>query len=127
MHILVVEDNTINQKVICRLLEKEGCDVSLAKNGKEAVELVKKNKYDLILMDIQMPVMDGFEATIHIRKAEKRDERIPIVAITANAIQGDLERCIEFGMDDYIVKPIDRKKLIKILGHANHKNKKVLN
>jgi PAS domain S-box-containing protein len=112
--ILLVEDNIDNQNLAVRILEKGGFFVDIANNGEEAVECVKQYRYDLILMDIQMPVMDGFEATARIREIEKElyDERIPIVALTAHAMKGYREKCLEGGMDDYITKPLKKKHLL---------------
>ena len=110
VRILLVEDNVINQKLALRLLEKMGYRADVASNGKEGVEAVETNFYDLVLMDMQMPEMDGIQATKAIRMYEEqhsaRSEHIPIVAMTANAMKGDRERCIEAGMDDYLSKPI---------------------
>ncbi len=117
LKILLVEDNPDNQNLTRRLLEKVGYGVDIAQNGKEAVEAVKKYHYDLILMDIQMPLMDGFEATSHIRALEKGrgDDRIPIIALTAHAMKGYREKCFEHDMDDYITKPIKRNKLFEAI------------
>ncbi|WP_456394072.1 response regulator [Nitratifractor sp.] len=119
LHILVAEDNPINQKLIRTTLEQFGAQVTLAANGAEAFELRKQNDYDLILMDIQMPVMNGMEATKEILHYEEvnRLKHIPIIALTANALAGDRERYIEAGMDNYLSKPInlvDLKNLIKL-------------
>lgn len=115
--ILVVEDNLTNQIVAEGTLEKMGCKVELASNGREAVSAVKKNQYDLIFMDCQMPIMDGYKATEKIRKTEKDNgtERVPIVALTAHAMKGVRERCFAVGMDDYIAKPFREPELAKIL------------
>ena len=113
--ILLAEDNKMNQKVALNMLQKLGHTVAIAENGKEAVEKFMENEFDLILMDGQMPVMDGLEATRAIRDYEKKSSRskkhILIIALTANAMKGDRERFIESGMDDYITKPIKRKDL----------------
>jgi CheY-like chemotaxis protein len=114
LNILLVEDNTINQKVAKIMLKKLGHTVEIADNGKEAVEAFMRQSFDLILMDIQMPVMNGIEATEKIREqeAKKNDarSRTPIIALTANALKGDRKRFLAAGMDDYISKPI--KKMI---------------
>ena len=114
--ILLAEDNLVNQKIALRLLEKAGLKADLAKNGREAVEAVHKVNYDLILMDCQMPEMDGFEATAAIRKLEEATRKhTPIVALTANAMTGDRERCLDCGMDDYVSKPFDVKALQRLI------------
>ncbi len=113
--ILVVEDNGVNQRVATRNLERLGCKVDIADDGARAIEMVHAKKYDLIFMDCQMPVMDGFSATSEIRSHERDDTHVIIVAMTANAMQGDRERCIAAGMDDYISKPINRTELNRVL------------
>ncbi|MCK5100484.1 MAG: response regulator [Desulfobacteraceae bacterium] len=114
--ILLAEDNKINQKVAEKLLENLGHTITVAKNGKEALELFEKKKFDMILMDIQMPVMDGEEATKAIRRIERKlSSHIIIIALTANAMKGDRERFLAAGMDDYIPKPIKKYDLMKIL------------
>jgi len=103
-----------NQKVIKRLLEKNGFEVEIAGDGLKAVEMVNQNSYDLVLMDMQMPEMDGIEATKKIRENEKNTwQHIPIIALTANAMTGDREKCEEAGMDGYASKPIDKKALFE--------------
>lgn len=107
-HVLLVEDNFVNQKVATVLLQRLGLKVKITSNGREAVEAVSNQKFDLILMDCHMPVMDGFEATVAIREIEARSNTYsPIIAVTALAMSGDRERCIAAGMDDYLSKPID--------------------
>ncbi|MCD8478159.1 MAG: response regulator, partial [Sulfurospirillum sp.] len=106
--ILLVEDNSVNQEIAREILEKEGMVVSVANHGKEALEWVEKQTFDGVLMDCQMPVMDGFEATRRIRE---EGYTLPILAMTANAMEGDKERCLACGMNDHISKPIDMAKL----------------
>lgn len=113
--ILLAEDNVVNQKIALKLLEKVGLSADLAENGAEAVEFVRKAPYHLILMDCMMPEMDGFEATRQIRMLEQGQRHTPIVAITANAMKGDRERCLDSGMDDYVSKPFDMKALLLLL------------
>lgn len=115
---LVAEDNSVNQLVISELLKAAGISVTVVSNGAQAVTEVVTDKYDFVLMDCSMPEMDGFEATRWIREQEKSDRegrRIPIIALTANAIRGDRERCIDAGMDDYLTKPINPRRLYKTL------------
>ncbi len=111
--VLIVEDNAVNQMVIDELLRGFGHKTFLAENGQQALELVAAGNIDLVLMDCQMPVMDGFEATRRLRdrEAEQGRPRLTIIAVTANAIKGDRERCLEAGMDDYVSKPINTVKL----------------
>ena len=113
--VLLVEDNLINQKVAVKMLRKFGFNTSCAENGKEALEAFEKENYDIILMDMQMPVMDGLEATRGIRGREDDAHHIPIIAMTANAMKHDRERCLEAGMDDYISKPIKPGELEKVI------------
>ncbi|MCB2184547.1 MAG: response regulator [Desulfobulbaceae bacterium] len=116
-HILVVEDNLTNQIITQGMLEHLGCEVDLASNGQEALEALKKASYDLVFMDCQMPTMDGYEATSHIRtlQAQNNLAPMPIIALTAHAMKGDREQCIEAGMDDYLSKPVEEGQLIRIL------------
>ncbi len=106
IRILLVEDNFVNQKVAGKILEKMGYTYDLAANGQQAIEAFSRQLYDLILMDCQMPEMDGFKATQTIRHMEADDEHTPIIALTAGAIKGDREKCLESGMDDYLSKPL---------------------
>jgi CheY-like chemotaxis protein len=113
VHILLAEDNLVNQKIAVRLLRKAGYGCDVVENGRQVLEQLAAATYDLVLMDCQMPEMDGYEATRKVREQERLGEhpRIPIVALTANAMEGDRERCLEAGMDDYLSKPIDAKSL----------------
>ena len=114
--VLLVEDNAINQRVARRFLERLGCEVEVVGDGRQAVEACERNRYTFILMDMQMPVMDGLEATRRIRELENGGaRRTPIVALTANAMMGTLERCLEAGMDDYLTKPLDISRLQDVL------------
>ncbi|HYP08753.1 MAG TPA: response regulator [Bryobacteraceae bacterium] len=116
LRILLAEDNPVNQKVAVRLLEKKGHIVSVAKNGSEAVKMYQGNTYDVILMDVQMPELDGMEATGAIRRAEKdAHRRVPIIALTAHSMKGDQERCLAAGMDAYLSKPIRQEDLFRLL------------
>ncbi len=115
-HILLAEDNAVNQKLAVRMLEKRGHTVAVANDGREALAALENESFDLVLMDVQMPEMDGFEATAAIREKESATgEHIPIIAMTAHAMKGDRERCLEAGMDDYISKPINVEKLYEII------------
>jgi two-component system sensor histidine kinase/response regulator len=118
-HVLLVEDNQINQRVALSMLERLGLTADVAEDGRKALEAARRGRYDLILMDCQMPNMDGFEASAELRRREERDGcgRTLIVALTANAMQGDRERCVAAGMDDYIPKPLKLERLRRVLGH----------
>lgn len=110
--ILLVEDMVANQIIARKMLEKLGCRPDIASNGEEAVARASEREYDLILMDCQMPTMDGYEATRRIRNLPSSLNReTPIVAMTANVLKGDRERCLEAGMSDYVPKPIDTQLL----------------
>ena len=116
-HILLVEDNKVNQMVAGKMLAGMGLTVDLAENGEKALAALAKKRYDLVLMDCQMPVLDGYEATRAFRSREPRSEkRLPIIAMTANAMEGDRQKCLEAGMDDYIAKPVKKELLRKLLG-----------
>ncbi|MBI5170767.1 MAG: response regulator [Candidatus Eisenbacteria bacterium] len=117
--LLLAEDNEVNRKVALRMLQKLGCGADVAVNGREALERTSLRDYDLVLMDCQMPEMDGFEATRRIRAREEASGRhVRIVAMTANAMEGDRERCLEAGMDDYVSKPVKLEKLAEQLRDA---------
>jgi two-component system sensor histidine kinase/response regulator len=116
LRILLVEDNSVNQMVALEALHELGCKVVVAVNGLEALDRLAKEPFDLALMDVQMPEMDGFEATAEIRDQERQTRRhLPIIAMTAHAMEGDRERCLQAGMDDYISKPIDPDRLLDVL------------
>ena len=112
LKVLIVEDNLVNQKVACAMLKKLNCIVSIANNGDEAVKISTTEKYDLILMDCQMPKMDGYESTQNIRHNIGPNQNTPIIALTANALHGDDKKCIAAGMSDYMSKPINKETLI---------------
>jgi CheY-like chemotaxis protein len=115
--VLLVEDNRINQRLASKLLEDRGYRVTLAENGQLALDALAQARFAAVLMDMQMPVMDGLEATrrIRAREATEARARTPIIAMTANAMQGDRERCLAAGMDDYISKPINADELFRQL------------
>jgi CheY-like chemotaxis protein len=116
LRILLTEDNPVNQKLATHILEKWGHTVSVANNGQEALDLTAKENFDLILMDVQMPVMGGFEATELIREREKTTGcHIPIIAMTAHAMKGDREQTLAAGMDDYVSKPVNQDALFNAI------------
>jgi CheY-like chemotaxis protein len=115
LRILLAEDNVVNQKLALRLLQQMGYRADLASNGLEAVESVKRQTYDVVLMDVQMPEMDGLDATRAICARWNAHERPRIVAMTANAMQGDRDMCLAAGMDDYVTKPIRVERLVEAL------------
>ena len=115
--ILLVEDNLLNQRIVTFSLKKFNYDVVIANNGVEAVEHFRAKKFDVILMDIMMPVMDGLEATVKIREFENINQikkRTPIIALTANTMDNDRDKCISYGMDEFMAKPFDIEKLNSI-------------
>ncbi len=117
-HILIAEDNPVNQELAQLMLEEHDCTVKIASNGKKAIAALEENKekpFDLILMDCQMPEMDGYATTEMIRKTIETETHLPIVALTANAMEGDRQRCLDAGMDDYLTKPFSRIQLSQIL------------
>jgi CheY-like chemotaxis protein len=115
MDVLLVEDNAINQKLAIVLLERWGHRVTVAENGEVALDWVAKHNFDVVLMDMMMPVMDGLEATRRIRALGTAAAKVPIVAMTANAMESDRERCLEAGMNEYISKPIKAQELLALL------------
>jgi len=120
IHILVVEDNPVNRRLVTRLLEKRGYRVTQAFNGREALEQGEKQPFDLVLMDCQMPEMDGFEATREWRRREAAmpsSPHTPIIALTAGAMAEDRDACLAAGMDDYLPKPFSPDALYDILQH----------
>ncbi|OGD22126.1 MAG: hypothetical protein A2Y69_04310 [Candidatus Aminicenantes bacterium RBG_13_59_9] len=117
--ILIAEDNLVNQRVAIYMLEKQGHQVTGAMNGEEALSAMEKENFELVLMDVQMPKMDGFQATRLIRAKERETSgHIPIIAMTAHAMKGDRERCLEMGMDDYIAKPLNVKQLSETIARV---------
>ena len=119
LHVLVVEDSLVNQKLAVAMLQKLGHDVVIANHGEEALAAVEAHAFDLVLMDIQMPVMDGFEAVRRLRQAEV-DTHLPVVALTANAMRGDRDACLEAGMDAYLSKPIRLQRLADVIQRVCH-------
>lgn len=118
MEILLVEDNLLNQKVVMFNLRKQNYTVTAVTNGRDAITKFKENKFDLILMDIMLPEMDGYEITIFIRNLEKESgatKPIPIIALTANALDNDKEKCLQAGMTDYLSKPFTSIELSDII------------
>ncbi|MDA8443182.1 MAG: PAS domain S-box protein [Peptococcaceae bacterium] len=123
LHILLVEDSLINQTVVSKILTAKGNTVEIAANGVEAVDKFVKNHYDLIFMDIQMPELNGIEATKQIRSMEHDGQHIPIIALTAHALQGDREHFLSFGMDDYVAKPINLDELFAAMDRVGKAKK----
>lgn len=115
VRVLLVDDNVINQRLAARLLQKLGCEVAVASSGREALELLAAGPQDLVIMDCQMPDLDGYETTRQIRADEGDGRRTPIVAMTAYAMRGDRERCLAAGMDDYYSKPVNGEDFIEML------------
>jgi CheY-like chemotaxis protein len=118
LRILLAEDNVVNQKLALRLLQQMGYRADVASNGIEAIECIQRQPYDVVLMDVQMPEMDGLEASRRITSRWQPHERPRIVAMTANAMQGDREECLAAGMDDYVTKPIRVEALVQALWSA---------
>lgn len=119
LRILVVEDDEVNREVARIFLNRHGCRTEFAATGDEALDLIRANEYALVLMDCQLPGMDGFETTRRIRRMQRGERRVRIVAMTANAVQGDRERCLSAGMDDYLPKPLDPERLSRALQQGN--------
>jgi CheY-like chemotaxis protein len=113
--ILLVEDNKLNQTVVKFTLKRYGYNIDIANNGLEAIDLFKESQYDFILMDVMMPEMDGLEATKIIRELESEEEHIPIIALTADIMVANEEKCLENGMDAHLSKPFDVDHLFKVL------------
>lgn len=131
-NILLAEDNLVNQKLAVKILEKQGHHVEVVENGLEAFEALQKTKYDVVLMDVQMPVMGGFEATEKIRQWEKKSNpidslsfRTPIIALTAHAMLGDREKSLAKGMDDYVSKPLKPRLLMQTISKCIHNIKQL--
>ena len=118
LRVLVADDNAINRMVTERMLQRGGHTVALAENGLQAMEMVLAGRFDLVLMDVQMPEMDGLAATVAIRRAETTSRRTPIVGLTAHAFRGDRDRCLDAGMDDYVAKPVRREELEAAMARA---------
>jgi len=120
LHVLVVEDNRVNLQLATRIIEKAGHAVAVAGNGREALVAVQGQTFDMVLMDVQMPEMDGLTATVAIRRREIEtgSRRLPIVALTAHAMVGDREQCLAAGMDDYLTKPVKSHDLVAVLNRV---------
>jgi two-component system sensor histidine kinase/response regulator len=119
LRVLLVEDNRVNQVVASTLLERHGHEVVVADNGRVALDALDEAEFDVVLMDVQMPEMDGYAATAAIRQREEGTGRhLPIVALTANALQGDRERCLQAGMDGYVSKPFHVHSLLREMARA---------
>lgn len=113
--ILIVEDNDMNRKIVVSMLKTHGFSCDVAENGREAVNAIRKTNYDIVFMDCQMPIMDGYESTSKVREEEGSKRHTNIVALTANAMKGDREKCIAAGMDDYMSKPIDFDQMLMFI------------
>jgi CheY-like chemotaxis protein/HPt (histidine-containing phosphotransfer) domain-containing protein len=117
LNVLIAEDNVVNQRLAASLLERRGHRVTIAANGREAVQAIAHGRFHVVLMDVQMPEMGGFETTAAIRARETSTpgQRIPIIAMTAHAMKGDRERCLAAGMDEYVTKPLDSRRLCSVV------------
>jgi CheY-like chemotaxis protein len=123
LRILLVEDNPINQMVACGLLQRQGHSVVVAGNGKDALRTLEDQSFDLVLMDVQMPEMDGLEATAAIRAGEEgTGRRLPIIALTAQAFSEDRDRCFEAGMDAYLSKPVQAQQLLQAVSEMGSRS-----
>lgn len=125
MKILLVEDNLMNQKVVMFNLKKLDCEITPVSNGREALETFKNNKFDIVLMDIMLPEMNGYEITIEIRKLEELNavtNPVIIIALTANTYENDKEKCLSLGMNDYLSKPFSAQQLIDAIEKFTGKN-----
>jgi CheY-like chemotaxis protein len=119
LHILIAEDNPVNSRLATRLVAKQGHSAVVVSSGRAALKALEEESFDLVLMDVQMPDMDGIEATSAIRELERGTQRhLPIIAMTAHAMSGDRERCLEAGMDAYVTKPVDARKLLAAISGA---------
>ena len=115
VRVLVAEDNVVNQAVIRAMLTSLDATITIVENGAQAVEALHQNLFDIIFLDCQMPVMNGYEAAARMRQEQTQGKRIPIVALTANALADDRQQCLDAGMDDYIAKPVSMIKLRAVL------------
>lgn len=115
LKVLVTEDEAINRMYITTILERNGWEIDEASDGLEAIEFIASNEYDVILMDISMPRLNGIDATIQIRKEESGDKHLPIIALTAHAFPSDRKKFLEAGMDDVVVKPLNEETLIEVI------------
>jgi CheY-like chemotaxis protein len=113
VRVLVAEDNPVNRLLVKRMFEKLGCHIDLASNGREAVDMATQSRYDIIFMDCFMPELDGYSASRELRELEQTEYRVPIIALTANAMADDRSKCIAAGMDDYLSKPVGIEDLRK--------------
>jgi CheY-like chemotaxis protein len=113
--VLVAEDNPVNQLVVSRALERAGCQAEIVGDGEQALQALAERRYDAVLMDCQMPVLDGYEATRELRRRENSSEHTPVIAMTAHAMKGAIDDCLEAGMDDYLSKPLRREQLNQAL------------
>ena len=115
LKVLVTEDEAINRMYISTILQRNGWEIDEAADGVEAIELIEKNDYDVVLMDISMPRLNGIDAAIKIREDEKDDRHLPLIALTAHAFPADRKKFLEAGMDDVVVKPLNEETLIEVI------------